>query len=227
MTVIKTFEHKGKHVEIHNDSDPVNPFEDYDQCHEWYIKHPRNHIVVSDGFECPTLTRKQIKNNLPDIVAAFATVEFHNLFGKMNEQQGTLLKGLSVTIDRSVYDDVVDYINDCINECWQYEYLDHDTVLTWAEHVVVSGTHTGYNQGDWFEYVAFLTPETIKDQGIGKPEEYLTATMQEYRNYVFGDVWGYVIKDSDDQEVDSCWGFSAEYCTPAWNEFVQEVRDTC
>ena len=41
----------------------------------------------------------------------------------------------------------------------------------------------------------------------------LLAEVEEYDQYLTGDVWGYVIEDSDSREVESCWGFYGEdYC---------------
>ena len=34
-----------------------------------------------------------------------------------------------------------------------------------------------------------------------------------YDQYLTGDVWGYVIEDSESHEIESCWGFYGEdYC---------------
>ena len=38
-------------------------------------------------------------------------------------------------------------------------------------------------------------------------ERYLKASLEEYDQYLRGDIYGYVIKDEDDNELDSCWGF--------------------
>jgi hypothetical protein len=37
-------------------------------------------------------------------------------------------------------------------------------------------------------------------------EKYIEATVKGYDQYLTGDVYGYVIKDKDEQ-IDSCWGF--------------------
>ena len=40
-----------------------------------------------------------------------------------------------------------------------------------------------------------------------KIEKQLEAEVSEYRQYLEGDVWGYIIENVDGEEVDSCWGF--------------------
>ena len=38
-------------------------------------------------------------------------------------------------------------------------------------------------------------------------ERYIDASVKEYDQYLTGDVYGYVIKDENGEETDSCWGF--------------------
>lgn len=47
-----------------------------------------------------------------------------------------------------------------------------------------------------------ITPE-IKKKVLGA----LKAEIEEYSNYLNGEVYGYVLTDSDGEEIDSCWGY--------------------
>jgi hypothetical protein len=38
-------------------------------------------------------------------------------------------------------------------------------------------------------------------------ERYIKASVEEYDQYLRGDVYGYVIKDEEGNQEDSCWGF--------------------
>jgi hypothetical protein len=38
-------------------------------------------------------------------------------------------------------------------------------------------------------------------------EEYLTAEVEGYNQYLNGDVYGYVVEDVHGEHVNSCWGF--------------------
>lgn len=40
-----------------------------------------------------------------------------------------------------------------------------------------------------------------------KAEKVLRAEVDEYGQYLSGDVWGYVVEDDDGEHIDSCWGF--------------------
>ena len=69
--------------------------------------------------------------------------------------------------------------------------------------------------------------EGMSDEAITKC---LEGEVEEYDNYLTGNVWGYVIEDSQGEELDSCWGFigDQEYCESEmddiakWN--VEQVR---
>ena len=45
-------------------------------------------------------------------------------------------------------------------------------------------------------------------------EKYLKSMVKELDDHMTGNIWGYTITDSDDEFVDSCWGFvgDPEYC---------------
>lgn len=65
----------------------------------------------------------------------------------------------------------------------------------------------------------FVTRERYLSECVGKPDGILTkarreaayamlrAEVEEYDQYLTGDVWGYVIEDEDGDHLDSCWGF--------------------
>jgi hypothetical protein len=40
-----------------------------------------------------------------------------------------------------------------------------------------------------------------------KAEKCLLAEVEEYDQYLTGDVYGYIIEDEEGETVDSCWGF--------------------
>ncbi len=47
----------------------------------------------------------------------------------------------------------------------------------------------------------------ITKKVLGYVESALKSEIEVYSNYVDGNVYGYVLKDSKGEEVDSCWGF--------------------
>lgn len=63
---------------------------------------------------------------------------------------------------------------------------------------------TGYRQGDYAYGIAVATPEWMTKVGAsGDMGDALDSTVELYKSWAFGDVYGVVIGD----HVDSCWGF--------------------
>ncbi len=47
-----------------------------------------------------------------------------------------------------------------------------------------------------------------------------------YDQYMTGDTWGYVIRDSEHNEIESCYGFyGKEYCTLEGNEVLKKLTN--
>lgn len=51
----------------------------------------------------------------------------------------------------------------------------------------------------------------ITHKRINQVEEYLRNEVKTYDDYLTGNVYGYVIKDQNDEHVESCWGFYGDY----------------
>jgi hypothetical protein len=52
--------------------------------------------------------------------------------------------------------------------------------------------------------------------------ECLRGEVEEYHDYVSGNVHGYVLKDADDNEVDSCWGFIGDPDSSGMSEYINQ-----
>lgn len=64
-----------------------------------------------------------------------------------------------------------------------------------------------------FVWISLETIENEAPDGVNALEwakDQLLAEVLTYDQFLTGDVWGYVIKDSHGDEVDSCWGFYGE-----------------
>lgn len=71
-----------------------------------------------------------------------------------------------------------------------------------------------------------LTSERIQSEGIPDPEACLEAELTEFRQYLEGDVYGYVIEDSKGEHVDSCWGFyGIEHCRTQAKEIAEHCKE--
>jgi hypothetical protein len=84
----------------------------------------------------------------------------------------------------------------------------------------VATYHLGWSRE--YGYVAFTTRTLARAWGIADDRPVPEAELNEWRAYVEGDVWGYVVERKVDlsmtdcdvieswEEVDSCWGFYGE-----------------
>jgi len=60
----------------------------------------------------------------------------------------------------------------------------------------------------------YMSKERASREGIDDPLSCLRAEVEEYDQYLRGDVWGYEIEDADGNSLDSCWGFYGfDHCT--------------
>jgi hypothetical protein len=48
---------------------------------------------------------------------------------------------------------------------------------------------------------------TYNDATIAQAKRCIDSEIKTYNNYLDGEVYGYVLKDSEGEEIDSCWGF--------------------
>lgn len=55
----------------------------------------------------------------------------------------------------------------------------------------------------------FTTAKRMEELGVTEDdvEECLRSEVKVYSQYLEGDVWGYILRDSDGETIDSCWGF--------------------
>ena len=52
-------------------------------------------------------------------------------------------------------------------------------------------------------------------------EKYIQASIKEYDQYLTGDVYGYIIKDENEEEINACWGFyGLNYTIKQAKEFI-------
>jgi len=56
-----------------------------------------------------------------------------------------------------------------------------------------------------------LKVKRITPKVQAKVLEYLENEVKTFSNYLEGNVWGYVVEDSEGEHVDSCWGFYGDY----------------
>lgn len=84
----------------------------------------------------------------------------------------------------------------------------------------------------------YATRQKILEEAPGKPkyitkkiralaEKFLKSEVETYDQYLTGDVWGHVIKDADEEIIESCWGyFDEEYCRTEGQEVLESLTNS-
>jgi len=76
----------------------------------------------------------------------------------------------------------------------------------------------------------FMGKRLTKER-LALAEEVLRGEVEEYDQYLSGDVWGFVIEDAEGEHIDSCWGFyGLDYArgeaTRALGEALASIQNT-
>jgi hypothetical protein len=152
----ETFEHKGFTVELHWDTDPMNPRTDYDNFGTMYCVHGRYTLGDADAYPPQD----------DDIVLPLYLYDHSGV--TMNTT------GFSCPWDSGQ----VGYI-----------YVSRDQVR-----------HE-------------FNTKRITSKIIDRVKKLLVNEVETYDKYLRGECYGYIVRDEDGEEVDSCWGFDdEEYC---------------
>lgn len=96
--------------------------------------------------------------------------------------------------------------------------LDHSGLHVWAGGGAHWSDSAGWDSGT--VGVIFDTPESRKETGapLDTIERQLRAEVEEYDQFIRGEVYGYVVAEGTSEE-ESCWGFiGLEYAKEAANE---------
>ena len=202
---METIEYKDYLIEIVQDEGADNPFEAWDCEPPLLAANGRDTWSYGGiGFEPPTLTREQI---LKSSKALLDVIGFDSWLQLARVESWHYMYG-------SGFGDIVDLIND-----YFYSYVDNKTnntdkldaleeVYTAIGIIALAGCATGYSQGDYTDILVVATPEWQKTVGasITEPSQ-LQSAIDLYAAWAFGDVYGYIAKDKQGNEIDSCFGF--------------------
>lgn len=210
-------EYKGLNIYIIPDIDPaINPVEDYDMLGTqmyWHRRYSLGH--------CPDVTRKYSPEEwlLSEVMEnCWKHIEQTEKYEKWADTQ-----------EEDGYDyDVDTYIeNEMSFEELMEAFEKYNIVIPVHayEHggitISASGRRAGWDSFDsgqlgfvyvsnkdiYKEYnVTSITPE-IRE----KAEKRLVAEVEEYDSYLRGEVYGFIIEDENDEELESVWGFLGDY----------------
>jgi hypothetical protein len=187
--------------EIVHDSDPTNPFTDWDG---------EPPLMFSSGRNAG---RTDHSNG-----AILEAIQEAATDGRIIRHSAKILDILGSSFEYyedDTKEDKIDHIRDEINNA-TVEELGELCELFKLPHKQY--TSTGYSQGDWAEVLILLTPEFYETTGC-KPEHkesILKGTAELFNQWAWGDVYGFRIyeettcqccEETKKEEIDSCYSF--------------------
>jgi len=200
MGAIRTENYKGFEIEIHQDSDYQNPFEDWDG--EFPLMYDGGRNMGSDDYSKGDidnylkyyLSDNQITKHMSKVLKMIELPkqDFDSDYPSgewtKSERRGVLWEKLAD---------------------WITESLDNRASFC-AEFGIkyYCGSSSGYSQGDWAEVFICWTPEFAKITGHeykDVTDEGLKGTKKLFDSWAWGDVYGYNIEEVPGHN--SCWGF--------------------
>ncbi len=212
--IVHTEEFNGLTINIHYDTDAQNPFDDWDCEPPLAVYSPDNRGIdeYSVGYgevnSVPTLTREQIKANLPAILSL---LDIKNLF-EVRQYKGDTQYSYNLI-------ECVNYaLGNAVDDLSDSERLDVlcDLYTMVGMPAVVKDVR-GSCQGDWAKVLAVATPEFQEACGNGSDFDWIASlkgSIQLFEDWAFGNVYGYEVLDANGEEIDSCWGFYGDYDAP-------------
>ena len=225
MSLLESYRHNGYRIEIHSDLDGshANPRE---ACNNGvFLGFPHRNYKIGDETIDPRTWHL-------DCSCESGEVTF-TLFGEEVTRRCTLCEGwgYNTVSTREDLEKVLREEHNIVGPIFNVGMLDHSGV----SYYIGGGAHWS-DPGGWDSGtcgVIFTTRELLNEtQGEGvtpsdeQLAEWLKGEIEEYSKWANGEVYGYVIKDPNGDEVDSCWGFLGwEWVNEAAKEACPEAAD--
>lgn len=184
-------EYKGLNIYIVPDDNPMNPVEKFDMLGKqvyWHRRMNLGHCWKETNKYSP---QEWLENQLPD----FTFEDWANTHPHTGQEYFAHLMKLFEK-------------NNLVIPVHAYE---HGGIT-----ISASGRRAGWDSFDsgqlGFVYVSH--EDIIKEYGsldLERAEKSLRGEVETYDDYLTGQVYGYIIEDENDEQLDSCWGFIGDY----------------
>lgn len=189
---ITTETYKGIDIKIFFDTDAINPFEDWDCCSPLMMQSGNRFSNNTTDYSKGDINR-HLKSVLTDgqiIRHQKAIAEIFEIYDLDNEDKETK----------------IDIIRDEIYSCEDFDKLESFCILAKVPHLKTSSR--GYSQGDYAKLFFCETPQFLEITGCETlTVESMKADAETFGAWAWGDVYGYTIEDSEENDIGSCWGF--------------------
>lgn len=201
-------------IELHSDDDPENPWTDdagavpliaWHGRRDGFADYSQGHDILDPVAH---MSDRQLQRNLAAILAACPGHGWDP--STFDSFVRNVYPGLTLREARREY--LTEWLGD--GETSE-KRLDAIAAMWRAIGVPAEVRQTrGYSQGDWAALLFVAHPDAVKSWGFASIAAYRKAcgagfegSANTYGAWAWGGVIGYIVKDPDGGEVDSCWGF--------------------
>lgn len=202
MTIVQTEEYKGLTIEIHYDDDAQNPLTDYDNASVfacWHSRYNLGHYKDTQGHTPESYVLSILSDNGKASIERFEKRRSKELGYTYEAEMPELMAALD---------------NEALVR--PLHLYDHSGITMRA-----SAFDCAWDSGQvGFQYMTHAKikeefgGKTINKTNTAKAIKLMDGELETYDDYLTGNVYGYIIKDSEDEELDACWGFigDSDYC---------------
>lgn len=196
----ETIKYKGYTIEVIQDTDPVNPFEEWDGLFPIIVKGNRYTKDYSNGD-----IERYLVNYLTDNQLSYKMNKILSFIG-MSKEDFDLDYPIEDFTKGNAKSGRADYLRDLISE---HINGDLGAMAEYCAELNIKhyySTSRGYCQSSWADVFVCWTPEFSKITGLSYTKatiEDMKGTFDIYGYWAWGDVYGWNVKETDD----SCWGY--------------------
>jgi len=204
-------ERDGLTIRIVADSDSFNPRTDYDHFGKMICFHSRYTLGDEHDFKEPQ-----------DFFLSLIDEERFDRFKNWNWLQYHAMVPSKLTLDQALTKaDAAesDWIHARIEESALLLPLflyDHSgiTMSTGAFSCPWDSGQVGWIYATHDDIRREYSRKRLSKKTLDRARTLLEGEVEEYDNYLTGNVWGFIVEDEDGDNLDSCWGFNGEpeYC---------------
>jgi hypothetical protein len=223
METIHTEIYKGKTICIIPDSDPINPRED-DNITTMACFHRRYNL--GDKTECKDFddliislwlehaTELELKTKLLDDLKPKSITDYRNLITSGQNW-------------RDRFDYIYSYEKSLLGKHSEDLELPHK--VTWSflylyDHsgITISMTPFSCMFDSGIVGIIYMIDDDANPMTYDEQLKIMKGDVKAYDDYLTGNCYGFIIKDENDEEIDSCWGFLGdyEYCLESAKEAI-------
>lgn len=211
--------YKGFTIRAVNDTDAENPWESWDCEPPILVKYDRHISQYSEKYgdisnPFAFYSDGQINRHWKKIVSLVEGVTSLGFSFDLNILVNEKLEEWGFNPNRPPKGEKLDARREVLEN--ETELDDFDLIAELFQIIgipALSTVSTGYSQSDYAELLIVLTPDLVKEWGTKlsylkkNAESMLQNSADLYSAWAWGDVYGFIISDKNDDNIESCFGF--------------------